>query len=100
MASHALDQWGLAAVVETTLLLVTELISNGVRHAKTMLTLVLAFDGARLYVGVSDDVRSPPVLAEGSAQSASRLGAATDQRSRLGLGNQERRRRGRPYGST
>ena len=66
LASQTLGQWGLAAVEETTLLLVTELISNGVRHAKTMLTLVLAFDGARLYVGLADGVHSPPVLTEGS----------------------------------
>lgn len=69
MASHALGQWGLAAVEETTLLLVTELVSNGVRHAKTTLTLVLSFDGSRLYVGVSDHDERPPVLADSSVTS-------------------------------
>jgi hypothetical protein len=66
LASETLGQWGLGGLEETTLLLVTELISNGVRHAQTTLTLVLAFDGSRLYVGVSDHHHSPPVLAEGS----------------------------------
>jgi hypothetical protein len=69
LVSHALNQWGLLAVEETTLLLVTELISNGVRHAKTTLTLVLAFDGSRLYVGVSDHNEQAPLLAESSGTS-------------------------------
>jgi len=69
LTSHAVNEWGLAAVEETTLLLVTELISNGVRHAKTTLTLVLAFDGVRLYVGVSDHDHRSPVLVEGSDRS-------------------------------
>lgn len=54
VASRALSRWGLAATEDTILLLVTELISNGVRHAKTTLTLVMSFDGQRLRLGVSD----------------------------------------------
>jgi hypothetical protein len=54
VASRALTRWGLGATEATILLLVTELISNGVRHAKTTLTLVMSFDGERLRLGVSD----------------------------------------------
>ena len=60
MARQALVQWGLATAEETTLLLLTELISNGVRHANTMLTLLMTYDGRLLHVGVSDqDSRLP-----------------------------------------
>lgn len=66
LVSHTLRQWGLSSIEETTLLLVTELISNGVRHAKTMLTLLLAYDGSRLHVGVSDQDHELPVLVKSS----------------------------------
>lgn len=39
----------------------TELISNGVRHANTQLELALSFDGACLRIAVSDGDPSPPV---------------------------------------
>jgi anti-sigma regulatory factor (Ser/Thr protein kinase) len=68
LVSRALDQWGLEAAEETTLLLVTELVSNVVRHAKTALTLLLAYDGSRLHVGVSDHDRQIPVLAKSSVK--------------------------------
>jgi len=66
LVSQSLQRWGLAAAEETTLLLVTELVSNVVRHAKTTLTLLLAYDGSRLHVGVSDEDRQMPVLAKSS----------------------------------
>ncbi len=68
LVSHTLRQWGQSAVEETTLLLVTELISNVVRHAKTTLTLLLVYDGALLRVGVSDHDRQVPVLAKSSSK--------------------------------
>ncbi len=54
MARQALVRWGLNTAEETTLLLLTELISNGVRHAKTVLSLLITYDGSHLHVGVSD----------------------------------------------
>ena len=68
LARGALEQWGLAAAAETTLLLLTELISNGVRHANTMLSLVVTFDGFRLHVGVRDHDTHPPALTPASPE--------------------------------
>jgi hypothetical protein len=42
-------------------LLVSELVSNGVRHAQTALELVLAFDGTCLRIAVADGDPRPPV---------------------------------------
>jgi len=42
-------------------LLVTELVSNGVRHAQTKLELVLTLDGACLRIAVTDGDPTPPV---------------------------------------
>jgi hypothetical protein len=66
MARQALVRWGLntAEEKETTLLLLTELISNGVRHANTELSLLITYDGSLLHVGVSDhDSHLPPQTA-------------------------------------
>ena len=53
-------QWGLSALDDTVGLLVTELVSNGIRHAGTTLELVLSFDGGCLRIAVSDgDPRLP-----------------------------------------
>jgi hypothetical protein len=59
LVGRALEEWGLAAAEETALLLVTELISNGVRHANTALDLVLTYDGSHIRVGVSDRDEHP-----------------------------------------
>ena len=60
-ARSVLAAWGLAEFDETVSLLVTELISNGVRHARTRLTLALTYDGACLRIAVSDGDPRPPV---------------------------------------
>ncbi len=57
----ALDEWGLSALEDTVTLLVTELVSNGVRHARTGLTLVLSFDTRCLRIAVADGDPRPPV---------------------------------------
>ncbi len=57
----ALATWGLSALEDTVELLVTELVSNGIRHAKTQLELVLSFDGVCLRIAVSDGDPIPPV---------------------------------------
>jgi serine/threonine-protein kinase RsbW len=41
--------------------LVTELVSNGVRHARTRLELVLTLDGPCLRIAVTDGDPNPPV---------------------------------------
>ncbi len=68
IVSRALGDWGLVDAEETTLLLVTELVSNGVRHANTPLTLTLSYDGTRIRIGVSDEDRSPPTLEAASVK--------------------------------
>jgi anti-sigma regulatory factor (Ser/Thr protein kinase) len=69
LAGRALQDWGLAAVEETTLLLVTELVSNVVRHANTPLTLDLRLDGPCLRVEVTDYDERLPAMTAASARS-------------------------------
>jgi hypothetical protein len=40
---------------------VTELVSNGIRHARTQLDLNLSYDGSCLRISVSDRDPTPPV---------------------------------------
>lgn len=54
MTRAALSEWNLRALEETVALLVTELISNGVRHAGTTLELLLDYEGTCLRVSVTD----------------------------------------------
>ena len=68
-ATHVLEVWGLEAAEEIALLLLTELVSNGVRHANTTLTMVLAYDGSCLHVGVSDHNGYLPLLMPTSLKS-------------------------------
>jgi hypothetical protein len=57
----ALAEWSLSALDDTVSLLVTELVSNGVRHARTPLELALSFDGSCLRIAVTDGDPRPPV---------------------------------------
>lgn len=56
LASRAvLEEWELSDLDDTVSLLVTELVSNGVRHAQTQLELVLTYNGSScLRISVSD----------------------------------------------
>ena len=56
----ALDDWGLSRLGDTVSLLVTELVSNGVRHARPGLELILSFDGRCLRIAVADGDPRPP----------------------------------------
>jgi two-component sensor histidine kinase len=56
-----LAEWDLSSLDDTVNLLVTELVSNGVRHARTQLELHLSFDGSCLRIAVSDGDTRPPV---------------------------------------
>ena len=60
-ALSTLAAWGLSALDDTVSLLVTELVSNGVRHAGTTLELTISADGRCLRIGVSDGDPRPPV---------------------------------------
>jgi anti-sigma regulatory factor (Ser/Thr protein kinase) len=62
VALSALAAWGLSDWDDTVSLLVTELVSNGVRHAGTALELVLSFDGGCLRIAVSDGDPRPPLV--------------------------------------
>jgi two-component sensor histidine kinase len=67
VARSALEAWGLSShpgLDDTVRLLVTELVSNGVRHARTPLELVLSFDGTCLRIAVADGDPRPPVPGE------------------------------------
>ena len=57
----ALAEWGLSPLRDTVSLLVTELVSNGVRHAQTTLELALSFDVGCLRIAVADGDPRPPV---------------------------------------
>ncbi len=59
----ALGGWDLQAAEEPALAIVTELISNAVRHAQTPHTLALSYDGSRLRIEVEDQDPRPPALA-------------------------------------
>jgi anti-sigma regulatory factor (Ser/Thr protein kinase) len=60
-ALSALEEWRLTALSDTVSLLVTELVSNGVRHAGTTLELALSFDGRCLRIAVTDGDPRPPM---------------------------------------
>ena len=61
-AKRALADWGLGRFEETVLLLTTELVSNGVRHAMTTMTWSMSYDGSCLRVAVSDQNQNIPTL--------------------------------------
>ncbi|MGH9016762.1 MAG: ATP-binding protein [Acidimicrobiales bacterium] len=56
-----LAAWGLSALDDTVSLLVTELVSNGVRHGRTALELHFSFDGSVLRIAVRDGNPHRPV---------------------------------------
>jgi GAF domain-containing protein/anti-sigma regulatory factor (Ser/Thr protein kinase) len=70
---EVLTEWGLAQVLDAAVLLVSEVVTNGVRHAGTGLRLTLsrpAADRVRIAVtdwapGVGVQIRRPPQEAEG-----------------------------------
>ncbi len=61
VARRALEEWNLTTYEEQVLLLATELMSNGVRHAMTALKFEMSYDGHCLRVAVSDSSRRLPV---------------------------------------
>jgi hypothetical protein len=59
-----LAEWHLSTLDETVSLLVTELVSNGVRHARTQLQLILTLHGSCLRIALQDGDTHPPVARE------------------------------------
>ncbi|MCD0448338.1 ATP-binding protein [Actinocorallia sp. API 0066] len=55
-----LTEWGLTALVDTAALLVSELVTNAVRHGKPPVRLTLAVRDGALNVGVRDALPDPP----------------------------------------
>lgn len=57
---RTLRGWSCPEAVEVTQLLVSELVSNAVRHAGTPIRLVLRMEGGRVQVDVSDGAPGAP----------------------------------------
>jgi anti-sigma regulatory factor (Ser/Thr protein kinase) len=57
---EALDRVGLEGIADDASLLTSELVTNGVRHAGTTLSLRADFDGRRLRVELEDRELRPP----------------------------------------
>jgi len=53
-----LSQWGLEHLSDTVLVVVSELVTNAVRHGRPPVSMSFRYDGARLAVGVHDS--QPP----------------------------------------
>ncbi|MGI8537605.1 MAG: ATP-binding protein, partial [Mycobacteriales bacterium] len=49
-----LSQWGLDHLRDTVLVVVSELVTNAVRHGRPPVSMSFRYDGARLAVGVHD----------------------------------------------
>ena len=59
-ASSVLRSWGMDEVEDDLRLVVTELATNAVLHARTDFTVSVALDGGRVRVGVTDGVSTRP----------------------------------------
>jgi two-component sensor histidine kinase len=72
----ALAAWGLSDWNDTVSLLVSELVTNGVRHARTGLELVLSLEGRCLRIAVTDGDPEPPRVKDRSELSPGGWGLA------------------------
>ena len=61
---RVLQLWHLEPLAWRVELVVTELTTNAVRHARTLFTVAMTWDGRRLRIEVSDAHPVPPVLRE------------------------------------
>ena len=55
-----LRQWGVADLIDTATLLVSELVTNAVLHARSKIVVRVDVDGHRLRVEVRDDTANTP----------------------------------------
>jgi two-component sensor histidine kinase len=67
--TEACLRWDLDRLIAPATLIVSELVSNVVEHAGTMMTLKVALRSADLYLGVQDGDSTPPVLNRGTRHS-------------------------------
>jgi anti-sigma regulatory factor (Ser/Thr protein kinase) len=69
-----LDDWGLVELRDSALLLVSEVVTNAVLHARTDITLEMARDGNGVRISVSDGSPVPPALRRHSETSTTGRG--------------------------
>jgi anti-sigma regulatory factor (Ser/Thr protein kinase) len=60
--ASTLGQWHLTGLTETACLLVSELVTNAVLHARTAMTLTATKDGDGVRISVTDGSPVPPAL--------------------------------------
>lgn len=64
LVADTLGRWGCDTLVETARLLVSELVTNAVLHARTPMTVVVGLRRGGVRVEVHDGSAGPPVLRE------------------------------------
>jgi len=72
--ASTLEQWGLAGLADTAVLLVSEVVTNAVLHARTEVLLTMARVGSGVRIEVSDGSTLPPALRWHSATSTTGRG--------------------------
>jgi anti-sigma regulatory factor (Ser/Thr protein kinase) len=65
LAAHALRDWGLTGLTDPVELVVSELVSNAVRHARTPVTMLVRLGRAGVRVAVQDGNPTAPAFATG-----------------------------------
>ena len=63
IVTEACLRWDLAHLITPATLIVSELVSNVVEHARTMMTLTVALRGAHLYLAVYEGSSTPILIA-------------------------------------
>ena len=64
IVTEACLRWGLAHLLGPAALVISELVSNAVDHAHTLMTVEVARRGSDLYLAVHDGASAPPVVRE------------------------------------
>ncbi len=72
--SATLADWGLDGLADTVVLLVSEIVTNAVLHARTDLTVSVSEEGTGVRVSVADGSPLPPALRRHSATSTTGRG--------------------------
>jgi anti-sigma regulatory factor (Ser/Thr protein kinase) len=74
--AETLERWGRTAVVDDAALVITELATNAVVHARSGFTVALARDGATIRISVRDDTVVPPAPRDAPLLASSGRGLA------------------------
>jgi anti-sigma regulatory factor (Ser/Thr protein kinase) len=64
VVTDACLRWGLPSLIAPATLIISELVSNVVDHAQTLMTVRVAHRQPDLYLAVDDGASAPPVLRE------------------------------------